>query len=86
MQNRFSQIIIGTFLLFLVFVSGSFVNARGARNEPKRMYKSDLTVPNNVQADLDQRTAEGWKFVAMSQGSQDGATVLVLVFEKDGAQ
>jgi hypothetical protein len=41
-----------------------------------------VAVPDGIQAVLDQRAAEGWRLVAMSEGKGVNA-VVVLVFEKE---
>jgi hypothetical protein len=83
MQKLFNQIAISLSLLFLVFVCGTQFSVRGAEPKPAHVYLSDMTLPNRVQLVLSQRAQEGWRFVAMSNGNQDGQTVMVLVFEKE---
>jgi hypothetical protein len=83
MQKHFSQIVITLCLLCLVFLSGAVSNGHRVEAAPKRTYRSDMAVPAGVQALLDQRAAEGWRLVTMSEGNQDGNTVLVLVFDKE---
>lgn len=83
MQKRFSQIAMSLCLLFFVFVCGTQFSARGAEPKPAHLYLSDMTVPNQVQLVLSQRAQEGWRFVAISNGNQNGQAVMVLVFEKD---
>ena len=81
MQKSVRQIVMSAGLICALFVCSAFFN--GTKETPKRTYRSDITTPYGVQHLLDQRAAEGWRFVAMSEGSQDGNTVLVLVFEKE---
>ena len=70
-------------LLTLMFVLGSRFGNYEVKASQKRTYHTDLTFPNGVQKLLDQRASEGWRLVAMSEGPQDGNTVLVVVFDKE---
>jgi len=83
MSRSFVRIIIHTLLLCFAFVSGSVLNSRRIEAAPKRVYRSEIVIPNTVQKVLDQRSAEGWRLITMSEGVQDGGTFLVLVFEKE---
>lgn len=83
MKKRVSQVAISLCLLFFVFLCGTLFSARGEEPKPKHMYLSDMTLPNRVQLVLSQRAQEGWRFLAMSNGNQDGQAVMVLVFEKE---
>ncbi|HEY1938636.1 MAG TPA: hypothetical protein VGJ33_11935 [Candidatus Angelobacter sp.] len=67
----------------LLFVSGATFGNYEVKASQKRTYHSDMTLPNGMQQLLNQRASEGWRFVALSEGNQDGNTVLVVVFDKE---
>lgn len=83
MSSSFARITIHTLLVCFAFTLGALLVGRRVEAAPKRVYRSDVTVPNSVQRVLDQRASEGWRLITMSEGNQDGAVYLVLVFERE---
>jgi len=83
MEKWFIKIIGISLLSALIFVSGATFGNYEVRASQKRTYHSDTVSPNGVQKLLDQRASEGWRFIAMSEGNQDGNSVLVVVFDKE---
>ena len=83
MEKWFIKIIGISLLLSLIFVSGATFGNYEVRASQKRTYHSDTLFPNGLQKLLDQRVSEGWRLTAMSERNQDGASVLVVVFDKE---
>ena len=76
--------VLGILLLSsFLFVLGAVFGNYKVKASPRKTYHSDMAVPSGLQKLLDIRTSEGWQFVAVSEGNQDGNTVLVVVFEKE---
>jgi hypothetical protein len=70
-------------LSLLLFISGATFGNHGVKASQKRTYQSETTTPNGLQQLLTRRASEGWRFVAVSEGSQDGSNVLVVVFDRE---
>ena len=83
MEKLFIKFIGISLLSVLLFVSGATFGNYEVKASQKRVYHSDMTTPNGLQKLLDQRASEGWRFVTVSEGNQDGGTFLVVVFDKE---
>lgn len=83
MKKRLIKVLGISLASLLLFVSGATFGNYGVKASQKRTYHSDMAVPAGLQKLLDQRTSEGWRFVAVSEGNQDGNAVLVVVFDKE---
>jgi len=70
-------------LSLLLFVSGATFGNYEVKASQKRTYHSEMTTPNGLQQLLNQRASEGWQLVAVSEGNQDGNSVLVAVFYRE---
>jgi hypothetical protein len=83
MKNWLIKVLGISLLSSLLFVSGATFGNYEVKASQKKTYRSDTTFPNGLQQLLSQRAAEGWRFVAVSEGNQDGNSVLVVVFDKE---
>ena len=83
MKKRLIKVLGISLLSSCLFIAGAALGNHEVKASQKKTYHSDMTVPAGLQKLLDQRGAEGWRFVAVSEGNQDGNTVLVVVFDKD---
>jgi len=83
MEKWLAKVLGISLLSLFLFVSGATFGNYEVRASQKRTYHSDTVVPNGVQQLLNQRASEGWRFVAVSEGNQDGNTVLVVVFDRE---
>jgi hypothetical protein len=83
MKKRLLKVLSISLLSLLLFVSGATFGNYKVKASQKKAYHTDMAVPAGLQKLLDQRTSEGWRFVAVSEGNQDGNSVLVVVFDKE---
>lgn len=76
--------VLGISLLsLLLFISGAVFGNYEVKASQKKTYHTDMAVPSGLQKLLDQRASEGWRLVTVSEGNQDGNSVLVVVFDKE---
>ncbi|HET9364352.1 MAG TPA: DUF4177 domain-containing protein [Candidatus Angelobacter sp.] len=83
MEKWFIRVLVVSFVSILLFASGAAFGNYEVKASPKKIYHTDMAVPAGVQKLLNQRASEGWRLVAVSEGNQDGNSVLVVVFEKE---
>jgi hypothetical protein len=82
MKKTFIKVLGISLLSTLLFVAGTILGNYEVKASQTKVYHSDMTTPEGLQKLLDQRASEGWRFVAVSEGNQDGNSVLVVVFDK----
>jgi len=83
MKKRLIKVLAILLLSALLFISGAIFGNYEVKASQKKTYHTDMAVPAGLQKLLDQRASEGWRFVAVSEGNQDGNPVLVVVFDKE---
>ncbi|HET9280954.1 MAG TPA: hypothetical protein VFR24_03225 [Candidatus Angelobacter sp.] len=83
MEKWFIRVLAVSFLSILLFALGAVFGNYEVKASQKKTYHTDTAVPAGLQKLLDQRASEGWRLVAVSEGDQDGNSVLVVVFDKE---
>ena len=83
MEKRFIKVLVISFLSMLLFVLGATFGNYEVKASQKKTYHTDMSLPAGLQNLLNLRAEEGWRFVSVSEGVQDGNSVLVVVFDKE---